>query len=259
MFSWFRHRKRRKLLDEPFPANWEAILHQNVGHFPRLDVKQQQKLRTITRVLIAEKVWEGCGGLDVTEEIQVTTAAQAALPILGMNHDYYSRVPSIILYPSSFLLPAPDETGDEFFTPTDKIVDGVATYRGPVVFGWDQVLSEGRDPTLGQNVVIHEFAHQLDHLDNEQDGVPPLPSGEMRRRWRDVMTYELEEHRRALDRKEETFFTEHAAENLAEFFADASESFFCLPHDLQVEYPEVFELLQAFYRLDPRVWFPEDA
>jgi Mlc titration factor MtfA (ptsG expression regulator) len=257
MLSWFRDRRRRKLLSEPFPAGWEAILHRNMGHFPRLDIHQQEKVRAVTRVLVAEKVWEGCGGLEITEEIQVTTAAQAALPLLGLEHDYYTRVPSIIVYPTAFHIPERDETGDDYFSGSAMVAEGQAVYRGPVILGWDQVLGEGRDPESGHNVVIHEFTHQLDYLDNESDGSPPLPTAELRRRWKEVMTDVLDEHRRSLERKEETFFTEHAAENAAELFADASESFFCLPHDLREEYPEVFELLQAYYRLDPRAWFPE--
>jgi Mlc titration factor MtfA (ptsG expression regulator) len=255
MFSWFRDRNRRKLLAQPFPAEWEGILRKNVGHYSRLDAAQQQTLRNIATILIAEKVWEGCGGQQITPEVQVTTAGQAALLVLAMEHDHYARVPSIIVYPTAFQLPEHDETGDEFFIDSDRIAEGQAVYRGPVILGWDQVLREGRDPEVGQNVVVHEFAHQLDFLDGQVDGVPPLETRDLAKRWQSVMAAGLADHRKALERGEETFFTEHAGENEAEFFADASEAFFCLPHDFHTEHPNVFELLLAFYRLDPRKWF----
>jgi len=255
MFSWFRTRRRSKLLAEPPPPTWEGILERNVGHYPLLNGDQRALLRDIARVLVAEKVWEGCGGLDITEEVQVTTAAQAALVLLGLEHDYFARVPSIIIYPTAFHLPEHDDTGDESFTDSARIAEGQAVYRGPVILGWDQVLSEGRDPAHGHNVVVHEFAHQLDFLDNQTDGAPPLPNAAMTRRWKTVMAAALDRHRKALERGEETFFTEHASEDEAEFFADVSESFFCLPHDLESEHPELFNLVREYYRVDPRPWF----
>lgn len=255
MFSWFRDRRRSKLLAEPFPPAWEAILHRNVGHYPLLDESQRARMRDIARVVVAEKAWEGCGGQEITEEIQVTTAAQAALLLLGLEHDYYARVPSIIVYPTAFHLPEHDETGDEYFTQSERIAEGQAVYRGPVILGWDQVLSEGRDPSSGHNVVVHEFAHQLDFLDNQKDGAPPLPNAALARRWKAVMADALARHRQALDRGKETFFTEQAGEDEAEFFADVSESFYCLPHDLHAEHPDLFDLVWEYYRVDPRKWF----
>src|SRR4051794_39794649 len=101
-FSWLRNRRRRKLLAEPFPIRWEAILNRNVGHYPLLSPDERARLRDTTRVLIAEKVWEGCGGLFVSEEMKVTIAAQAALLLLGLEHDYYHRVTSVVVYPAEF-------------------------------------------------------------------------------------------------------------------------------------------------------------
>src|SRR6185312_8647380 len=102
LFSWLRKRRRRKILAEPFPIRWEAFLRTNVAHYARLSPDEQSRLRDIARVLIAEKQWEGARGLFVTEEMKVTIAAQAALLILGLDHDYYSRVDSIVVYPGKF-------------------------------------------------------------------------------------------------------------------------------------------------------------
>jgi Mlc titration factor MtfA (ptsG expression regulator) len=255
LFSWLRNRRRRKLLAEPFPVRWEAFLNKNVGHYPRLAPAEQATLRDATRVLVAEKEWEGCGGLFVTEEMKVTIAAQAALLLLGADHDYYARVDSVIVYPGSFRTPvAEDDWEDDCLSET--VLSGQAVYRGPVILSWDEVLPEGRDPDLGYNVVIHEFAHQLDFLDNLVNGTPPLGDRDLEARWRYVMTVAFEDHRRAVDRDEETFFTEHAAESETEFFADATEAFYCRPADMTADYPEVYQLLAAYYRVDPVKWFP---
>jgi Mlc titration factor MtfA (ptsG expression regulator) len=103
--------------------------------------------------------------------------------------------------------------------------------------------------------VVHEFAHQLDFLDNVVNGTPPLADKALEGKWQPVMQAAFDAHRATLDRGEEAFFTEHAAENETEFFADASEAFFCRPHDLREEEPGVYELLTGYYRVEPVKWF----
>lgn len=255
MFTWLRNRRRRKLLEEPFPPWWDAILRRNVGHYPRLSPDERARLRDTLRVLVAEKDWEGVGGLHVTEEIKVTIAAQAALMLLGMEHDYFARVDSIVVYPGSFRTPNPED-GWEDDELSDRVADGQAVYRGPVILAWDSVLQDGREPEGGHNVVVHEFAHQLDFLDYETNGTPPLNDPELAKRWGPVMTAAFKQHRQLVERGEETFFEEQAAENETEFFADASEAFFCSPADFLAGYPEVYALLRDYYRVDPLKWFP---
>jgi Mlc titration factor MtfA (ptsG expression regulator) len=255
MFSWLRSRQRNKLLTREFPSQWEAILQRNVRHYLLLPEPEREKMRQIARILVPEKVWEGCGGLAVTEEMQVTISAQAALPILGMEHDYYARVMSILVYPTAFHLAKPDETGDEAFVRDDLSAEGQAVYRGPVIVSWAEALDEGRDPRLGRSVVIHEFVHQLDFLDNAIDGVPPLKSRQLTQEWRSIMSQALAHHRRALERGEPTFFTEHAGKDEADFFADAAEKFFCIPHALQREHHDIYALLKSYFRLNPVEWF----
>jgi Mlc titration factor MtfA (ptsG expression regulator) len=255
VFSWLRKRRRRKLLAEPFPIRWLPYLERNVGHYPLLSPAEQAKLRDIARVLIAEKTWQGGRGLYVTEEMKVTIAAQAALLLLGRDHDFYSRVATIIVYPDCFRTPRQEDDWEDDEL-SDVASSGMAVYRGPVLVAWEDVMAEGPDPDCGHNIVVHEFAHQLDYLDNAINGTPDLGSRELEARWRYVMTVAFEDHRRAIAKgSRETFFTEYAAENETEFFADASEAFFCRPIDMREDYPEVYELLAAYYRVDPVKWF----
>jgi len=257
MFTYFRDRRRRKLLAEPFPPYWETILHRNVAHYARLKADEQARLRDSTRVLVAEKEWEGVGGIIiVTDEMKITIAGQASLLLLGDKHDYFSRVPSIVVYPNSFRTPQQEDGWEDDFL-SDTIAEGQAVYRGPVILGWEHVLAEGRNPACSNNVVLHEFAHQLDYLDDTVNGTPPLDNPELEARWKTVMTAAFGSHTAELKRGEETFFTEHAGENETEFFADATEVFFCRPADLIEENAMIYELFKDYFKVDPLVWFPK--
>jgi Mlc titration factor MtfA (ptsG expression regulator) len=255
LFSWLRARRRGKLLAEPFPAWWLAILERNVGHYALLSVSEQARLRDVTRILIAEKRWLGRGGIFVSEEMKVTIAAQAGLLLLGADHGYFGRVRDVVVFPADFRTPvASDDWEDDGLSETP--LAGQAVERGPVLLAWDQALAEGRDPDAGYNVIIHEFAHQLDFLDGASQGVPVLHDRDLETRWHDVMSTCYEDHRRALrEGTSNGFFTAHAADNESEFFADATESFFCRPHDLQHLLPELYQLLAAYYQVDPTRWF----
>src|SRR5262245_53137165 len=223
LFSWLRARRRRKLLAEPFPVRWAAFLDRNVGHYPRLPAAEQVRLRDIARVLIAEKEWLGRGGLFVSEEMKVTIAAQAALLLLGAERGYYPRVREVVVFPASFRTPRPEDDWEDDEL-SDTSLAGQAVDRGPVLLAWNEVLPEGRDPDAGYNVVVHEFAHQLDFFDKVSGGVPALGDRALEARWRYVMTVAFEDHRRAIrDKNPDTFFTAHAADSEVEFFADATE------------------------------------
>lgn len=255
MFAWLRRRRREKLLAEPYPPHWDAVLARNVGHFARLTLDQQQRLRDVTRILVAEKIWESVGGFHVTEEVKITVAAQAGLLLLGLkDHDYYARVESVVIYPTAFRTPVREDAWEDDEL-SDTMLSGQAVYRGPVILSWDEVLPEGREPDIGYNVVLHEFAHQLDFLDGAIDGTPPLDDPVLAAKWEPVMQAAFDRHVNALKAGEDTFFTEHAAENETEFFADATEAFYCRPADLYGEEPDVYELLAGYYGVEPRDWF----
>ena len=255
MFAWLRNRRRRKWLAEPFPPHYEAILRRNVSHYAHLTAPQRATLRDGLRVFLREKRFEGGSGFVVTEEVRVTVAAQAALLILGLDADYYRRVGAVIVYETTFKTPDPEDPAEDDDL-SDTPLAGQAVYRGPVILSWDAVRAEGRDVGTGQNVVLHEFAHQLDFLDTFTDGTPPLDDPALAARWPAVMQAAFDRHTKAIRRGRDTFFSEHAADNETEYFADATEAFFCAPHDLVLEEPEVYDLLEAFYKVNPREWFP---
>lgn len=240
---------REQLLAEPFPKEWRAWLSEQMAHYPLLTSGERTRLENDARVLIAEKTWEGCDGLKVTEMMKLTVAAQAALLLLGLEHDYFSRVASIVLFPSAFELPA------ESWQERGGLALGRAVDYGTVFLSWETVLTETRDPACGHNLVIHEFAHQLDFLDGYTNGAPDLRSREQTQRWHRIMQGSFQRLRRALQQGQRTFLGNYAATNPTEFFSVVSEKFFSQPVELRQNHPELFDILAEFYRVDTVSWF----
>ncbi len=228
---------RRDLLAQPFPPQWASWLSANMTHYRLLNDAERARLHGVTRVLMAEKSWEGCDGLKITDVMRLTVAAQAALILLGLDHDYFNRVLSIVLFPTAFELPA------ESWEESGSVALGRAIDYGTVFLSWETVLAEARDPATGHNLVIHEFAHQLDFLDGYTNGTPPLRSRDQTRRWQQVMHGTFQRLRRDLQKGHTTFLGSYAATNATEFFSVASEKFFSLPARLHQRHPELFEVL----------------
>lgn len=250
LFGWLRNRRRKKILAGPFPEEWLAYLERNVAHYPLLSDGEQVQLRDDLRLFIAEKNWEGCGGLTLTDEIKVTVAAQACLLTLNLEGDPYARVRTVLVYPTGYVAPAADvlEGGGVIEGEVERL--GEAHYRGPVVLAWDDVLEGGRHRE-GYNLVFHEFAHQLDMLDGAVNGTPLLADPEQARRWKRVMSAEYHRLVEASDRGRATLLDDYGAESEAEFFAVATECFFDRPTALARRHPELYEILRDYYRQDP--------
>jgi RimJ/RimL family protein N-acetyltransferase len=171
------------------------------------------------------------------------------LLLLGIDHDYFSRALSIVLFPTAFEMPA------ESWQERGSLALGRAVDYGTVFLSWETVLIEARNPTSGHNLVIHEFAHQLDFLDGYTNGAPALRSRNQTQRWQRVMQGTFQRLRRALQQGHRTFLGSYAATNPTEFFSVASEKFFSLPGELRQNHPELFDVLAEYYRVDPLCWF----
>jgi Mlc titration factor MtfA (ptsG expression regulator) len=251
LFTWLKNRRRRQLLATAFPAAWLKYLERNVPHYAYLSEAEQTKLRDDLRIFIAEKHWEGCGGLVLTDEIRVTIAAQAGLLVLAMPHEFFPQVPTILVYPRGFRASYRRQRGN-FLEEQGYIAElGQANYRGPVILSWADVLAGGRDAHDGQNLVFHEFAHQLDALNGMLDGTPALDGAAQYRRWRQIMTREFHRLRFDVDQGYPTLLDPYGTTNEAEFFAVATECFFERPVELADQHPELYELLRDYYRQDP--------
>jgi MtfA peptidase len=254
LFSWFADKHRKKLTAAPFPAVWEDILRRNVAHYCLLNVDERAQLHALIHVFIAEKDWEGAGGLDLTDEIRVTISAQACLLLLGIPHNYYRNVESIIVYPST-VLPPPRKLG--FFETALEPVElshpiiGQAFRQGPVIIVWDAALQGGRHPESGHNVIYHEFAHKLDMLDGAADGTPPLRDRAEYRDWVKTCSREYLRLKHDAEHGRKSFLNAYGATNEAEFFAVATEQFFDQPRLMLKNAPDLYRVLKEYYRQDP--------
>jgi Mlc titration factor MtfA (ptsG expression regulator) len=251
LLSWLQRRRRRRLLAEPLADAWRDVLQQNVRHYGALTAEDQRRLDDRLRVFVAEKHWEGCGGLELTDEVRVTIAGQASVLLLGVEDYYFDGVRSVLVYPSTFA--DPGERRDGFLVERGVALHGEAHGRGPIVLSWDAVLRGARRPERGHNVVIHEFAHHLDALDGYFDGAPPL-ARQSARRWQEVADREYERLVHSAERGRRTLLDHYGATNRAEFFAVAVECFFCRPAEMRELHAELYELLREFFRLDPAGW-----
>ncbi len=263
MVRWLTERRRRRILATPFPREWDDHIDRNVAIARRLDPVARTRLRDLVQVFVAERHWEGCGGLELTEEMQVTIAAQACVLLLGSpdrrTDRLYKDVASILVYPSTMITP-PRRLGT-FEQPRSPIgyghaILGEAMLGGPVVLAWDSVLAGGREEVSG-NVVIHELAHKIDMANGAIDGTPPLANRAEREHWSTVFTAAYTELRAGVERGEPTVIDPYGATNEAEFFAVATETFFCKPFALAWAHPALYAVLAEFYRQQPLEWLPE--
>jgi Mlc titration factor MtfA (ptsG expression regulator) len=256
MFHWLTDRRRRKLTEAPFPEAWEEIVKRNVAHYCMLVDDEKAHLRSLIQVFIAEKNWEGLGGLDLTDEIIVTISAQACLLLLGLPHEFYRNVLSILIYPSTVVPPQRKlghfEITQEPLEATHPII-GQSFNTGPVILVWDAVLREGRHPEWGHNVVYHEFAHKLDMLDGAADGTPALRNRAEYNDWVTTCSREYLRLKSEAKTGKKTFMDAYGATNEAEFFAVATEQFFDQPLVMIRHAPELYRVLKEYYRQDPAV------
>ena len=253
MFRWLTERRRRRIREAPFSAAWDGHIARNVAIAHRLGVAERMKLRELVQVFMAEKHFEGCGGLELTEEMMVTIAAQACVLLLGRDASLYDDVGSILVYPSVVRQP-PRKLG-MFEQPRVPISDGVAIQGeammgGPVILAWDAALAGGREELPG-NVVFHELAHKIDMANGAVDGAPPFETRAELRRWSVVCSAAFARLRHELEAGWPTVIDPYGATNEAEFFAVATETYFTRPGELRAFYPELYAVLAAFYRIEP--------
>jgi Mlc titration factor MtfA (ptsG expression regulator) len=248
--DWLRTRRQA----EPFPAAWRRILRHRVPLMQRMPVDLQLQLKKHIQVFLAEKDFVGCQGQAITDDVRVTIAAQACLLLLNRPTDYFPRLRQILVYPSAFTV-AHDEVDDAGVVHQrhDARV-GESWDQGQVILSWDDVRRGAAVAHDGWNVVIHEFAHQLDAEKGRTNGAPELHSARQYKQWSQVMQRHFDALQAAVDRGEHTFLDPYAASAPAEFFAVLSESFFEQPVGLKQAHPELYAELKAFYKVDPAQW-----
>jgi len=243
-------RRRNRLRSQPFPESWATILQRNVPYYLRLSPNDQRELEQHIQVFVAEKNFEGCGGLEMTDEIKVTIAAYACILLLHREHDYYPRLKSILVYPDVYPVAGVRRGLGNIVVEGDEMRAGESWRTGAVVVSWNHAFHRPADPNAGRNVVLHEFAHQLDQEDGFENGAPVLRTS-MYAAWARILGREYRALSEAADADRPTLLDKYGATNPAEFFAVVTEYFFEQPHQLKTQHPELYEELKLYYRQDP--------
>ncbi|MHB1844801.1 MAG: M90 family metallopeptidase [Deltaproteobacteria bacterium] len=251
MFGWLKRRRRAAIRRRAFPAAWRAIIEKNVPYVACLPPEDRRELLGHVQLFLAEKHFEGCGGLELTDEVRVTIATQACVLLLHRQTDDYPGLTSILVYPSTYVVPGGRPRADGLIEEGPQARLGESWTRDLVVLAWDSVLSGAADIHDGHNVVLHEFAHQLDQESDGANGAPRLPRRSMYVAWARVLGHDFEELVRETAQGHREVIDPYGATNPAEFFAVVTETFFEKPRQLRAKHPDLYRQLQEFYQQDP--------
>jgi Mlc titration factor MtfA (ptsG expression regulator) len=256
MLDLFKNRRRAALRAQPLAeARW-AVIDANIPYVRTFDPDTRHELGELVQIFLAEKRFEGCGGLELTEEIRVTIAAQACVLLLHRESDVYPDLDTILVYPHAYRAPAPSRVSPGTVIKDDARIGESSWKTGVVVLAWDHVKTETHAVPPGINVVLHEFAHQLDGEDGAIDGAPPLSTRARYRSWAQVLGEEYAELSRRWQEGLESDIRPYGATNPGEFFAVVTEKFFEEPAEMKTRHPRLYAELAAFYRQDPAAAVP---
>ena len=244
---------RNKLLSTPLDQESIAILESNVSLYSLLPDALKGELQGRINVFLHEKVFIGCGGLEISREICITIAGNACLLLLKRDRRCFPGFTSILVYPDTYVAKVTKFDG-LVQTHEDRINQGESWHRGPVVLSWTDVIRGSLDHSAGHNVVLHEFAHKLDEENEIVDGLPVLREKRDYAEWAKVLCKEYESLLIRVEKGTNTVLDEYGAVSPPEFFAVATESFFEKPLQMSNTLPELYRQLEKFYGLDPASW-----
>ena len=252
ILALLRQRRRRRLRARPFPKEWLTLIQRHVVFFPKLSASDRTELLGHIQVFLAEKRFEGCGGFAITDEVRVTIAAQACLLLLHRETNYFPGLLTILVYPLSYMVQEDHQVGEHVWEEgTVNRLGETARRMGSLVLSWGAVKHGAADPSDGKNVVLHEFAHQLDFENHAADGVPGLATREEQLAWSEVMRTEFASLRTADETGIPTLLDTYGASNPAEFFAVSVEAFFERPFALRARHPKLYAELRNYFQQDP--------
>jgi Mlc titration factor MtfA (ptsG expression regulator) len=257
LLAWFVPRWRlHRVLARPLTDVQLGVIERNVAQYRGMPRELRTQLQRLVKQFLHQKTFVGCAGLEVTEEMRVTIAAQACLLLLNRPTRVYPGLHAVLVYPGAFLVPRRQQDEAGVVTETRQDLLGESWGDGRVVLSWEHVRRAGLPPEGTHNVVLHEFAHQLDSESGSNNGAPFLGSPERYRSWSETLSRDFDLLRRDAYWGQRDVLDPYGATNPAEFFAVATESFFEQPHELAARHPDLYAEFEAYYRVDPRAWLP---
>ena len=252
IFEFLKQQKRRRLRARRFPQEWLKLIQRHVVFFHKLTAGDRAELLGHMQVFLAEKRFEGCGGFEITDEVRVTITAQACLLLLHRETDYFPHLLTILVYPLTYMVQEDHRIGEHVWEEgTVGRLGETGRRMGSLVLSWGAVKHGAADPSDGKNVVLHEFAHQLDYENHAADGVPGLATREQQSAWSEVMNSEFASLRAADESGIPTLLDTYGATDPVEFFAVSVEAFFEQPRELRARHPRLYAELQNYFQQDP--------
>lgn len=244
----------RRALRQAFPAEHSAILARYIPSWRDMPVPLQLQLKQLVKQFLHQKKFIGCDGAEITDEIRVSVAGLACMLLLNRKTGVFPSLRHILIYPSAFFVPRSEFGVGGVVTHASQTLAGESWNDGRVILAWDHVQQAALDPMHQHNVVWHEFAHQLDSESGHTNGAPLLPSKRFYTYWSSVMSQEFEQLQQAAEMEIPGVIDHYGATNPAEFFAVATETFYGRPQEMAEQHPALFNLLQRYYKVDPRCW-----
>ena len=248
MFGWLRRRGEAR----PIPdALWAIAL----ARFPFLSARlegERIRLRELAAQFLDSKEFHGAQGFVITDEVAVSIAAQAVLPVLHLGLQWYDDFVGIVVHRDQVLARRTTTDAAGVVHHWDDVLAGEAMDRGPVMLNWHDVQDAGVTAQQGYNLVIHEFAHKIDLRDGQADGCPPLPSRAARRQWLVTMETEYQAFREQVivaERfgGERPWLDAYGATAIDEFFAVACEAYFVNRARFEQDFPALVALFDPFF------------
>lgn len=248
-----RRIRRDRLRRSPLPPGCIAILERNVPLYRRLPLELRTEFSGHLNVFLADKIFVGCDGLNVTDEMRVTVAGNACLLLLNRDDEYFGGFSNILIYPDTYVAPVVEWDG-LVETYSDSARAGESWHGGPIVLSWADIRKGITGPSDGHNVVLHEFAHKLDEANGIVDGLPILREPGDYEEWAHVLNKEFVDLTHRADAGENEVLDDYGTDSPPEFFAVATESFFERAALMKERLPELYGQLQKFYGVDPADW-----
>ena len=251
----------------PIPAPlWRKVL-QAQPFLHTLEPAEQAALELLCRHFLARKSFSGANGLQINDEIALTIATQACLPwvhwgLAGL--DWYRGFAGIVLHPDEVWAQREETDEAGVVHRWREALAGEAMHGGPLMLAWSHVRAANDKVQHGHNLVIHEFAHQIDmrHKSRHQaaDGCPQLPRGFLglepraaAQHWQQVWSQQHRHFVRQVQMAERfgaplPWLDAYGATDAAEFFAVACEAYVVNRARFGAEFPALLPLLDAFFR-----------
>lgn len=254
---YWRSYQRNRVRANAFPSSWRKTLQHRVPIVRKLPAALQLQLKKHMQVFIAEKSFIGCAGLQISEEMRVVIAAQACLLLLNRATDYFANVRQVLVYPGAFVVNRTSVDGAGVQRENRQALAGESWSQGQVILSWQDTLEGAAIADDGRNVVIHEFAHQLDQENGAAQGAPPPLLGDTEydaQRWSQVFHAAYAHLQSEMRDDVEGLLNHYGAQDPAEFFAVVSEVFFEQPVELALHYPALYGELKGYYKVDPATW-----